>query len=87
MWFTYNRDFSNQLKCHFLQIELHNRFLQMLHQSIKVSLIVVSVEPLIYLLIIRPVLTLSDSVDNPSETPLSHLEDTTILKRRMWFRV
>ena len=34
MWFTYYRCLRNQLKCHFLKIELNNRFLHMLHQSI-----------------------------------------------------
>jgi hypothetical protein len=38
---------------HFLQIELNKRFLHMLQQSIKVSLIAVTVEQLIYLLLSR----------------------------------
>ena len=41
--------FEQHLKCHFLQIELNNRFHHILHQSIKVSLITVSVEQLTHL--------------------------------------
>jgi hypothetical protein len=39
--------------CQFLQIELNNRLLYILHQSIKVSLIAVSLEQLIYLFLTR----------------------------------
>ena len=52
-WWIYCRCLRNHLKCHFLQIELSNRFLHMLQQSIKVSLIAVSVEQWIYLLLAR----------------------------------
>jgi hypothetical protein len=50
----------------------------MFQQSIKVSLIAVSVEQLIDLFV-HQVLTLVNSVDNPSQTPLSHLKGRTIL--------
>ena len=53
MWFTYCRCLRNHLKCHFLQIQLNNWWLYMLQQSIKVSLIAVSVEQLIYLFLTR----------------------------------
>ena len=44
MWCTYWRCLRKHsvVKCHFLQIELNNSFLHMLHESIKVSLIAVS---------------------------------------------
>ena len=48
MWFTYCRCLRKHLKCHFLQIELNNWLLHILHWSIKVSLVTGSVEPLIY---------------------------------------
>ena len=53
MWCTYCRCFTRHFKCHFLQIELNNWFLHKLHQSINVSLIAVSVEQLIELLLTR----------------------------------
>ena len=53
LWFTYYRCLRNHLKCHDLQIEMNNRFLHILQQSVKVSLIVVSVEQLIYLFVDR----------------------------------
>jgi hypothetical protein len=53
MWCTYGRCLRNHLKCHFLQIELNNWLVHMFQQSIKVSLIAVSVEQLIYLLLTR----------------------------------
>jgi hypothetical protein len=53
MWFTYCRWFRKHFTSHFLKIELNNWLLNMLQQSIKVSLIVGSVEQLIYLLITR----------------------------------
>ena len=53
MWFTYCRCLRNQLKCHFLQIEFNHRFLHMLQQSVKVSLIAVSVEQSMYLFLTR----------------------------------
>jgi hypothetical protein len=52
-WWTYYRCLRKHLKCHFLEKELNNWLLHMLQQSIKVSLIAVSVEELIYLLITR----------------------------------
>ncbi len=48
-WYTYCRCLRKHLKCHFLQIELNNRLLYILHQSIIVSLITVSLEQLIHL--------------------------------------
>ncbi len=53
MWFTFHRFLRNHWKCHLLQIELNNWLFHMFQQSIKVSLIAVSVEQLIYLLITR----------------------------------
>ncbi len=48
------RSLRKHLKCHFLQIELNNWFFaHMFHQSIKVSLIAVSVDQLIYLFLTR----------------------------------
>ena len=59
----------NQLKCHVLQIQLNNRFLHMLQQSIQVSLIAVSVEQLTRSLpLVLQVLTLANSADNRLET-------------------
>jgi hypothetical protein len=52
-WFTYDRYLRKHLKCHFLQIELINWLLYILQESIKVSLIAVSVEQLIYLFLTR----------------------------------
>ncbi len=52
-WCTYYRCLWKHLKCHFLQIELNNRLLYILQQSIRVSLIAVSLEQLIYLLLTR----------------------------------
>ena len=45
-WFTYSRCLRNHSKCHFLQIELNNRFLHRIQKSIKVSLIVVDIDNL-----------------------------------------
>ena len=53
MWFTYCRSLRKHLKCHFLQIELNNWLVNMFQQSIKVSLIAVSVAQLIYLFLSR----------------------------------
>jgi hypothetical protein len=56
MWFTYCRCLRKHLKCHFLEIELNNWLLDILQQSIKVSVashIAVSVEELIDLLFTR----------------------------------
>ena len=52
-WCTYCRCLRNHLKCHFLQIEMNNWLLHILKESIKVSLIAVSVEQLIYLFLTR----------------------------------
>jgi hypothetical protein len=49
----------------------------MLQPSIKVSLIVVRVDQLFD----HQVLTLANSPDNPSQTPLLHLEGRTILTK------
>ena len=50
---TYCRCLRKHLKCHFFQIDLNNWFFHMLHESIKVSLIAISVEQLIYLFLTR----------------------------------
>jgi hypothetical protein len=63
MWFTYCRFLRKHLKCHFfLHIELNTWLWHMLQQSIKVSLIASSVEKLIYLFLIRTILTKTDTV-------------------------
>jgi hypothetical protein len=60
----------------------------MLQQSIKVSLIAVSVEELIIdLPFAHQVLFLANSVDNPSETPLSTWKTELFQQRRIRLRV
>jgi hypothetical protein len=53
MWCTFCRCLRKHLKCPFLQIEFNNRLLYMFQQSIKVSLITVSLEQFIYLFLTR----------------------------------